>query len=95
MRPQLNFSPAQVRAARGLLDLQASGLASLARIELEAIELYEAGEGELSSDDLARLGAALYASGVIAIPEKQAGEGVRFKSAFRGSGPLDIGGDFD
>lgn len=80
MRPRLSFSPAQVRAARGLLDLSASRLAHMAGLETEAVELYEAGQGGLAGDEFAALANALHAKGrgVIAIPAADAGEGVRF-----------------
>lgn len=80
MRPKLIFSPAQVRAGRALRALTVEQLADLSRLEAEAIELYERGEGDLAPAEHAALGEALYAdgAGVIAIPANCAGEGVRF-----------------
>lgn len=80
MRPRLNFSPRQSRAARGLLGIGAERLAQLAGLEPEAVELFEAGEGELSLPERVALGSALYGGGegVIAIQECHGGEGVRF-----------------
>lgn len=77
-RDRETFSPAQSRAARGLLGWSAADCIATARLELEALELYEAGEAELGDADLARLGAAYYAAGVIAVPANFAGEGVRW-----------------
>lgn len=80
MRPRLRFSPAQVRAARALLDLSAERIAELAGLEPEAVELYESGHCDLGASELAALAFALYAGGwgVIAIPAADGGEGVRF-----------------
>lgn len=80
MRPRLNFSPRQSRAARALLDMPADRLASIAGLEAEAVELFEAGQGELSAADHEALCEALYGDGwgVIAIRDALAGEGVRF-----------------
>ena len=44
------------------------------------MELFEAGEGVLSEADADQLGDALVAAGVIALQERQAGEGVRFRA---------------
>lgn len=90
MRPRLSFSPAQVRAARGLLDLPSSRLADMAGLETEAVELYEAGQGELADDEFAALAQALYAEGwgVIAIPAHDGGEGVRFARPLGGNAML-------
>ena len=73
------FSPIQCRAARGLLDWTTEQLASAARLESEAVELYERGDGELSRPELATVGRALSAAGVVAIPECLAGEGVQLR----------------
>ncbi|MDI6623174.1 MAG: hypothetical protein QME55_00460 [Brevundimonas sp.] len=80
MRPRLNFSPRQSRAARALLDWDAARLAQLAGLEVEAVELFEAGEGDLSAAEHEALCTAIYGDGwgVIAIQECDGGEGVRF-----------------
>ena len=44
------------------------------------MELFEAGEGVLSEADADQLGDALVAAGVIALQERLAGEGVRFRA---------------
>jgi len=81
MTARQTFSPAQCRAARGLLDWSQDVLAVVARLEPEAVELYERGEGMLSTPDLVQLGAAFNNVGVIAVAEYRAGEGVRFNRA--------------
>lgn len=73
------FSPAQARAARALLDWSADRLAEASRVEVEAIELFEAGHSELSPRDLRRLGTALTIAGVIALQPGLGGAGVRFR----------------
>jgi hypothetical protein len=78
MKGRERFSPAQCRAARALLPWSPERLASAARLEPEAVELYERGEGQLATSELIVLGGALNAAGVIALPEGWAGEGVRF-----------------
>jgi hypothetical protein len=77
MRSREIFSPAQCRAARGLLDWSPAMLARRARLEPEAIKLYERGEGDLSKREIASLGAVLNDAGVIALAGSWAGEGVR------------------
>ena len=79
IRGRERFSPAQSRAARGLLSWTTVRLASVAGFEPEAIELYEAGEGDLSAAELVTLGRAFNQAGVIAIAEREAGEGVRLR----------------
>lgn len=73
------FSPAQCRAGRGLLGWTPERLAELARLELEAIQLFEAGASELSGGELYRIGRAFNMHGVIALPGELAGPGVRFR----------------
>ena len=79
--PRRIFSPRQSRAARALLNWSQDELASRCSLELEAIELFEAGEGELAFPERVRLGAALHAGGVVAVEAKIAGEGVRLAKA--------------
>lgn len=73
------FSPAQSRAARGLLQWPPQRLAELARLEMEAVELFEAGDGDLSGGELRRIGRAFNMHGVIALRGDLAGPGVRFR----------------
>lgn len=84
MRKREHFSPAQTRAARGLLDWSVRRLAEAAHLEPEAVFLYERREGELSTAELIVLGSAFNQAGVIAIAETWAGEGVRLREARRG-----------
>lgn len=79
LSPRATFSPAQTRAARALLDWTQERLAEAARLELETVALFEAGEGGLSPKELGRLGTALGIAGIIAIPPGLAGAGVRFR----------------
>ncbi len=79
MRKRANFSPAQSRSARGLLDWDRAQLARAAGLKLEAVELYERGRRDLSETEREALGAALNEAGVCAIPERAAGEGVRWR----------------
>ena len=78
MRQRQTFSPAQCRAARGLLNWSQAELAERVRVQLEAVELFEGGDGDWSEGDLHKLGAVFYAMGVIAVRAALAGEGVRF-----------------
>lgn len=78
MRRRGLFLPAQCRAARGLLAWSRERLAAVSGLELEAIELFEAGDGELSELELVRLGDSFNTAGVIALAEKLGGLGVRF-----------------
>jgi len=79
-RPRGTFSPRQSRAARALLGWSPEELARRSRLEAEGVELFEAGEGVLSEADADQLGDALVAAGVIALQERLAGEGVRFRA---------------
>ena len=85
MRSREKFSPAQCRAGRALIGWSPRRLAEAAHIEQEAVELYERGEGMLSTSELIVLGAALNSGGVIALADGWAGEGVRLN---RPSGPV-------
>lgn len=73
------FSPAQTRAARALLGWSQERLAEASRLELEAIELFEGGDGELAANELQRVRRALNMFGVIALQADLAGPGVRFR----------------
>lgn len=78
MRSRETFSPAQCRAARGLLDWSSDELARRAGVEPEAVELYERQEADLGDADRAALGRAFVDCGVIAKASGDGGEGVRF-----------------
>lgn len=53
-------------------------LATRSRLELEAIELFEAGEGDLATSERLAIGTAFNFAGVIAIAPAFGGPGVRF-----------------
>ena len=84
MRERSVFPPALCRAARGLLGWSADRLALAAGLEAEAVELFEAGEGDLADRDKAAIGEALNRAGVIAIRARLAGDGVRFSRPVSG-----------
>ncbi len=77
LRDTERFSPAQCRAARGLINLSVAELALRSSLEVEAIEIYEAEEAELSIDELLMLGRAFNKAGVIAKSHSGYGDGVR------------------
>ena len=77
MRDRERFSPAQSRAARGLLGWSQQEAASAAGLKIEAIELYEQSDGGFNEGEMWRLGAAFHRQGVIALAESLGGEGVR------------------
>ena len=79
-RAREQFSPNQCAAGRALLGWSIERLAAEAHVEVEVIELFEAGDGEPGDVDLAAIGRALYwrGSGVIALGARLGGEGVRF-----------------
>ena len=81
MRPRRrdHFSPAQVRAARGLLGWTQERLAAVSDVDPLAIARFEGVRGELSEYQAERVGAALNEAGIIAIQAAHAGAGVRFK----------------
>ncbi len=79
-----SINAAQARAARGLLGWTQRRLAAEAGLEPEAVRLFETNIGDLSDQEMQRLGAAISRAGVVLIPAASAGEGVRFRQA---SGP--------
>jgi hypothetical protein len=78
MREREQFPPALCRAARGLLGWSIDQLAGEAGLEAEALELFEGQDGELAESEMAHIGHAFNRAGVIVIPERMAGPGVRF-----------------
>lgn len=87
MRARETFSPAQCRAARGLLNWTREDLAHYAGIELEAVEIYEAGAADLDRDELVNLGRVFTGAGVVALPARLAGEGVRLSRSHGAAEP--------
>ena len=74
-----DFSPAQTRAARALLDWSRAELAFRATVNVNAIARFEDGQRDLTTVQAHRLRDAFEQRDVIAIPGRSAGEGVRFR----------------
>jgi transcriptional regulator with XRE-family HTH domain len=75
------LNPAQIRAARGLLDWGQSALADAAGISVPSVKRAESpsARSPASPDLLARIKAALEAAGVIFVEENGEGPGVRLR----------------
>jgi DNA-binding transcriptional regulator YiaG len=73
------ISPAQVRAARGLLDWSQSRLAAVSALPLRTLVRFEAGEGAPRQATLSSLQLALEAAGVEFIEQNGGGPGVRLR----------------
>lgn len=73
------FSRAQSRAARGLLNWSLDRTARAASVRLPRLQAYEAEVGDLTRDELIRLTAAYKTAGVMPKAASKAGEGVRLK----------------
>lgn len=73
------MQPAQIRAARGLLDWSQSRLAEAAGVSLSTVKDFEAGRRQPVPNNLTAIRAALEAAGVEFIPEDGGGAGVRMK----------------
>jgi DNA-binding transcriptional regulator YiaG len=73
------MSPAQCRAARGLVDLSQADLAAAARIGLSTVRNFEAGRSVPIENNLAAIRIALEAAGVEFIDENGGGAGVRLR----------------
>jgi predicted transcriptional regulator len=73
------MTPAQCRAARGLLGLTQSDLASSSRVSLRTIAHFEAGERTPIPANHAALQSALESAGVEFIAENGGGAGVRLR----------------
>jgi transcriptional regulator with XRE-family HTH domain len=73
------ISPAQSRAARGLLDWSQTELASRSNLSESTIRDFEKGRRVPAVNNLAAVRAALEAAGVEFIPENGSGAGVRLK----------------
>jgi hypothetical protein len=75
----MSISPAQCRAARGLIDMGQAELTRRAVVRRDAIADLENGSRTLSPDNVAAIRAALAAAGVIFIDENGEGPGVRLR----------------
>lgn len=73
------ITPAQIRAARGLLAMSQGDLAKAVNLAGTSLGRIENGLVDPRSSTLARIQAALEARGVIFLPENGGGAGVRLK----------------
>jgi transcriptional regulator with XRE-family HTH domain len=71
------ISPAQSRAARGLIDLSQTKLAEAAGISLSTVRDFETGKRTPTANNLAAIKRALEEQGVIFIDTNGEGSGVR------------------
>ncbi|WP_458094753.1 helix-turn-helix domain-containing protein [Roseomonas sp. WA12] len=72
-------APAQIRAARGLVDWSQGRLAEAAAVSLSTVKDFEAGRRQPMANNLAAIRAALEAAGVEFIAENGGGAGVRLR----------------
>ncbi len=75
----MSLTPAQARAARGLLNWSQSTLEEKAKVAKKTIADFERGERTPYARTLDAIQAALEAAGVIFVPENGEGPGVRLK----------------
>ena len=73
------MTPAQCRAARGLIDWSQSDLASAANVGLSTLRNFEAGRSVPMANNLSAIRGALETAGVIFVPENGEGPGVRLR----------------
>lgn len=73
------ITPAQCRAARGLLDWTQAKLAEEAGVGIVAVRNFESGNAEPRRATLRVIAAALEGAGVLFIEENGEGPGVRLK----------------
>ncbi|WP_309085797.1 helix-turn-helix transcriptional regulator [Chelativorans sp.] len=73
----MKVTPAQIRAARALLDISQQELADLSKVSLRTIVQAERDAGSVSASIVQALVLSLQAAGVEFIPENGGGPGVR------------------
>jgi transcriptional regulator with XRE-family HTH domain len=76
-----DIRPAQLRAARALLDWSRDDLAAAAKTTSRTLARLEAGENVPRGSTLAAIRTALEAAGVIFVDENGEGPGVRLRKA--------------
>lgn len=81
------MTPAQSRAARGLLDWSQSDLAQSANVGLSTLKNFEGGRSAPMANNLTAMKAALETAGVIFVAENGEGPGVRLKKGFIPTAP--------
>ena len=79
----MDITPAQCRAARGLVDLTQVGLAKVSEVSLRTIIHFEAGERRPVPAVMAAIRRALEQAGVDFIAENGGGPGVRLAERHR------------
>ena len=80
---QIMMTPAQSRAARGLIEWSQSELASRANLGLSTIRDFEKGRRIPTVNNLAAIRRALESAGIVFIPENGEGPGVRLRKSGR------------
>jgi transcriptional regulator with XRE-family HTH domain len=70
------ITSAQCRAARGLVDYSQQQLADAAKVDVETVRRFEAGEPPQATEAIQH---ALESAGVVFLPENGEGAGVRLK----------------
>ncbi|WP_352639272.1 helix-turn-helix transcriptional regulator [Mesorhizobium sp. M0220] len=81
----MRITPAQIRAARGLLDISQQELADLSKVSLRTIVQVERGSKPASESIAQVLKLSLEVAGIEFIPENGGGAGVRLSQ--RSAGP--------
>lgn len=77
----MKLTPAQSRAARGLVDWPQSKLAEASHLGVSTIKNFEAGRSVPTINNLAAIRAALESAGVEFLAENGGGPGVRLRKS--------------